>query len=187
MHDAWLLKFASDEDDAAVVAIANAASRRQARDLARIGVHRAGREVYAYLELAQAATLGDGERAALESRGAMVVDRLVRKLAPPAASAGAPAASFYVVETEVAPGWEGELARWYDEEHMPGLAAVEGCVRAQRFVSADAGPWSHACYDLVSADVVTSRAWLAVRASAWSDRVRPNFRNTQRRMFRSLA
>ena len=47
-------------------------------------------------------------------------------------------------------------------------------------------PSSHAGYDLTSPAVLESEAWLAVRHTAWSDRVRPQFRNTRRTMFREL-
>jgi hypothetical protein len=92
----------------------------------------------------------------------------------------------YTVETDAADGWEEEIFRWYDTEHMMGLAAVPGCVRAQRFLNGDGGPRSHACYDLIDPKILESAAWLAVRHTAWSDRVRPQFRNTRRTMFRSL-
>ncbi|MCC6194051.1 MAG: hypothetical protein IT518_06225 [Burkholderiales bacterium] len=69
---------------------------------------------------------------------------------------------------------------------MPGLAGVPGCVRAQRYANLDSGPRSHACYDIVHPDVPQSADWLAVRATPWSDRVRPQFRNTRRTMFRLL-
>ena len=113
--------------------------------------------------------------------------RLVRMFEPRAASAGGAAPYRYVVETDAAAGWSEELFRWYDDEHMPGLAGVPGCVRAQRYVNLDAGPRSHACYDLVRPQTTQSPEWLAVRATAWSERVRPQFRNTRRTMFRALG
>ena len=189
--DALLLRHAGapDVDDRALISQIERLAESLAH--ARIGVHRAlsTPTTYAYFESA------DADRSALEraarslpafSNGSLTVDRLERKLEPRAASAGEPAPFFYVVETEAAPGWDDEIARWYDDEHMPGLASVKGCVRAQRFVNRDSGPWSHACYDLVAAEVLSSPSWLAVRATAWSDRVRPQFRNTTRTMFRSV-
>ena len=190
MHDAWLVKFESDADDASVVASAHDAARLQRHRLARVGAHRAlaGPDVYVYLELAASTAIDDDERAAFASLlPSATVSRLMRNLAPPAASANEGARNFYVVETEVAPGWEAELTRWYDNEHMLGLASVPGCVRAQRYVNVDTQPWSHACYDLVSAKTTSSIAWLAVRQTEWSDRVRPQFRNTKRTMFRILT
>ena len=92
----------------------------------------------------------------------------------------------YVVETDPEEGWHDEIFRWYDQEHMPGLAEVPGTVQAQRFLNLDHGPLSFACYDLTHAEVLTSSAWLAVRASAWSDICRPHFTNTLRTMFKII-
>jgi len=92
----------------------------------------------------------------------------------------------YVVETDVLPEHEADLNAWYDIEHMPGLAACPGSVRARRFRNPDASPRYHSCYDLASTETLGSKPWLAVRHSAWSDRVRPHFRNTRRTMFRRL-
>ena len=117
---------------------------------------------------------------------ALAIDRLESVFTATGASAGASAGFRYIVETDAADGWEEEIFRWYDTEHMPGLAAVPGCVRAQRFVNRDGGPRSHACYDLTDPNILQTAAWLAVRRTAWSDRVRPQFRNTRRTMFRSL-
>jgi hypothetical protein len=86
----------------------------------------------------------------------------------------------YVVRTDVEPGGENELERWYDEEHLPALAAVPGVVLAQRLVSLDAGPRYYACYDLTSPDVLKSAPWQAARGTDWSGRVRSTFRQTRR-------
>jgi hypothetical protein len=93
----------------------------------------------------------------------------------------------YVVETDAEDGWMSEIARWYDTEHMPGLAAVPGCIRATRLLNHDHGPQSLACYDLVSTQTLGSAPWLAVRNTAWSDIARPHFTNTKRTMFSAIA
>jgi hypothetical protein len=93
----------------------------------------------------------------------------------------------YVVETDAEEGWMPEIARWYDTEHMPGLAAVPGCIRATRMRNHDHGPQSLACYDLVSTQTLGSAPWLAVRNTAWSDVARPHFTNTKRNMFHIVA
>jgi hypothetical protein len=90
----------------------------------------------------------------------------------------------YVVETDAAEGWQDELERWYAEEHLGMLAAVPGCLRARRFHNLDAGPRSHACYELTSPQVLKTKEWLAVRDTPWSGRIRPQFRNTLRTIFR---
>ena len=109
--------------------------------------------------------------------------RLSRVFDVPGASIGQLPKFHYVVETDPQAGWAEEIARWYDTEHMPGLARVSGCVRASRFLNHDRGPVSFACYDLVSTETLGSPPWLAVRNTEWSDRARPNFTNTRRTMF----
>ncbi|WP_198084922.1 DUF4286 family protein [Variovorax sp. E3] len=99
------------------------------------------------------------------------------------ASHGLAASFHYVVETDVLPEFEQDFNAWYAQEHLPGLAAVKGTVRAARYVVASGSPRYYACYDLESPDALDSPAWLAVRATAWSSRVRPAFRNTRRTMF----
>ena len=96
------------------------------------------------------------------------------------AAAGQSADYHYVVRTDVERGAEAELERWYDEEHMPMLAAVPGTVRARRLRSLDAKPRFYACYDLVSPGVLESAEWLRARQTPWSQQVRPTFRNTRR-------
>ncbi len=114
------------------------------------------------------------------------VSRLELLSSQAGASAGRVAAYHYVVATDVESGWDQEFNDWYDKEHLPGLATVPGNVRASRLRNLDAGPRYHACYDLLAPEVLERAAWLAVRHTAWSDRVRPHFVNTQRAMFRVL-
>jgi hypothetical protein len=184
-------------DDALAAALAEVAQRGEIEP-AGLHAHAAenGGELYAYLELRAPVELGaeDATRVAEIARGVQSLRglevsaaRLARMLDVPGASSGARAPYHYVVETDAAEGWLDEMMRWYDREHLPGLAAVPGCVRAQRFVNLDGGSRSFACYDLVARETLGSPPWLAVRGSAWSGRVRPNFRNTKRTMFRSLA
>ena len=102
------------------------------------------------------------------------------------AGAGMAAPAHYVVWTDVAEGWWDEMGAWYGEEHLPGLASVPGAVRARRFEQTGDGPRHYACYDLSAPEVLGSPPWLKVRATDWSSRVRPNFRNTRRWMCRTL-
>lgn len=108
--------------------------------------------------------------------------RVVAELA--GASSSAVAAFHYVVETDVLADREADFNAWYDEEHLAGLAAVPGTIRAIRYVRPGANPRYGACYDLAMREVCGSPAWLDVRATAWSSRVRPAFRNTTRTMYR---
>lgn len=91
----------------------------------------------------------------------------------------------YVVATDVQPDAEQDFNDWYDHEHLRGLASVPGVARASRYrIVEGAGPRYHACYDLADRSAFNGPAWLAVRATPWSDRVRPNFLNTRRTMYR---
>jgi hypothetical protein len=182
-------------DDALARALAEAAGR-SALALSGLRAHAAedGKELYAYLELREPMDLGAADAARIAALAApslagleVAAARLTRMADVPGASIGALAPFHYIVETDAAEGWMDEIVRWYDTEHMPGLAAVPGCVRAQRFINHDAGPRSLSSYDLVSTDTLGCPPWLAIRYTAWSDRVRPNFRNTKRTMFRTLA
>ena len=112
------------------------------------------------------------------------VTRLDTILELPGAWADRPAPYHYVVETDVLPEFEAEFNRWYDDEHLPGLASVPGTVRARRYRNPDGSPRYHACYDLAEPGTLGSARWLAVRASPWSARMRPAFRNTTRTLFR---
>lgn len=152
-------------------------------------------ELYVYIDLSVRTTLGQDALTRFETAfknacptmGSVRVSRLEKVFDRPGASSGATPGFHYVVETDPEPGWMPEMEKWYDTEHMPGLAAVPGTVRARRFINHDHGPLSLACYDLVSENTLGSAPWLAVRNTPWSSRVRPHFTNTRRTMFRILS
>jgi len=150
-----------------------------------------GAELYAYLWLREAAEVGSGPLAQAVALafagGAVDAAWLVRLQDIRGASYGATTEFHYVVETDVAPEAEGDLNEWYNNEHLPGLAAVPGAIRAQRLLNLDGAPRYHSCYDLVTQETLAAAPWLAVRHTAWSDRIRPSFRNTKRTMFRRVA
>ena len=89
----------------------------------------------------------------------------------------------YVVETDVQASAEDDFNAWYTEEHLPGLAAVPGTVKAIRLQNMTGSPRYHALYLLATRETFGSEPWLQVRATEWSSRVRPNFTNTKRTMF----
>jgi hypothetical protein len=115
------------------------------------------------------------------------VSRLENVFERPGFSRAQTPAFHYVVEMDPETGWMPEIARWYDTEHMPGLAGVPGCVHAMRMLNHDQGPLSLACYDLLTEQTLGSPPWLAVRATAWSDLTRPHFTHTKRSMFEVIA
>src|SRR5690606_3547518 len=50
----------------------------------------------------------------------------------------------YVVETDIRPEAESDFNDWYTHEHLPGLAAVPGTVRAMRLRNTEGSPRYHA-------------------------------------------
>lgn len=63
---------------------------------------------------------------------------------------------------------EEEFNAWYDQEHVPMLAAVPGWLRSRRFsrVGGD-GPDFLAYHELASTDVFEDPAFAAARATPW--------------------
>jgi hypothetical protein len=171
LGDLWLLRFAwpAGACDAPLVSL-----RRHATDL-QAWRSTGGELGYAYLP-----AKASQDPAAQVAPGSEW-KRLVCRLELSAASSGAASAYHYVVESDVLPAHEDDFNAWYDHEHLPGLAAVPGTVRAARYISAAGAPRYYACLD--SLDTLGSAAWLAVRATTWSSRVRPGFCNTRRTMF----
>lgn len=178
------------------LALALAASSAATEIFGRVEANRAldGSCTYVYFWLRDArpcpsdtlATLRSSWQAEAGPLPGFEVTRLAPVLDMAGASSGEEARFHYVVETDVDPANAQELADWYAQEHLPGLAAVPGNIRARRLENIDGGPRSFACYDLVEPQVLESAAWLAVRETAWSSRVRPMFRNTRRTMFERL-
>jgi hypothetical protein len=77
----------------------------------------------------------------------------------------------------VAAEHEAEFNEWYDHEHIPALSAVPGVLSARRFRD-PAGTHRHlALYHLKTPEVAMGAAWKAGAASAWTERLRPHFRD----------
>lgn len=195
--DQLLLQARLDEGASAVWsgACAAAVSAWPGARLHRLGWSPESGDAYAYIALPQRLLLEADDltpvlaalTAALPTGAAPRVSRLEQAFELAGASKGAEPAWHYVVEMDPEAGWREELLRWYDTEHMPGLASVPGTVHAARLLNHDHGPLSLACYDLISAETLGSPPWLAVRGTEWSSRVRPHFTNTRRTMFKILG
>lgn len=132
---------------------------------------------------ADAQALGQSLSSACGGLSSLRVSRLERAFDVAGASGGQLPAFHYAVEMDPEAGWGDQLFDWYDTEHMPGLAKVEGCIRATRYLNHDHGPLSLACYDLLMTEALGSPPWLAVRGTEWSSRMRPHFTHTIRTMF----
>lgn len=81
----------------------------------------------------------------------------------------------------VASEGEADFNAWYDEEHLPALAAVPGTLAARRYRARDDDPdGTHryvAIYHLEAPEVTRSDAWARAVDTPWSARVRPHFRD----------
>ncbi len=117
-------------------------------------------------------------------RIAGLCDRLLRfegtQTPPGGLAAPAGAGGLLLNAMNVAPEAEAEFDAWYDEEHIPALAAVPGTLAARRYVSAEAGGGERrrlALYHLETPEVAASEAWRAAIDTQWSARVRPLFRD----------
>lgn len=102
---------------------------------------------------------------------------------PGNAAAPTGAGGLLVNAMNVAPEAEKDFNAWYDEEHIPALAAVPGTLAARRYRSGEAGGGSHryiALYHLANPEVTHSAAWKKAVDTPWSERVRPHFRDRLR-------
>lgn len=81
----------------------------------------------------------------------------------------------------VAPEAEADFNAWYDEEHIPALAAVPGTLLARRYKTSDGGLHRYvAIYHLVSPDVTRTEAWAKAVNTPWTARVMPHMRDRVR-------
>ena len=103
-----------------------------------------------------------------------------------AAPPGAGALLFFAMNVESAA--ESDFNDWYDREHIPGLAAVPGCLSARRFrIDKAVSQGNHhylALYHLASPDICSSAAWKKAAETPWTHRVRPHTRDRLRIVLR---
>jgi len=102
------------------------------------------------------------------------------------APASAPA--LLIVAMNVSPAAETDFNAWYDEEHIPALSNVEGCLAARRFrivTSASDGNQRYlAVYHLAAPGVCSSEPWKKAVETPWTARLRPQFRDPLRIVLR---
>ena len=86
------------------------------------------------------------------------------------------------------PEVEADFNAWYDQEHVPALAAVPGCLTARRFRIHNAmSEGNHrylALYHLTAPDVCSSEAWKKAVETPWTHQVRPRTRDRLRIVLR---
>ncbi len=109
------------------------------------------------------------------------------QLVPGRLAAPVHAEGMLMVAMNVAPEAETEFNAWYNEEHVPALAAVSGCLCARRF-RMDGGKHKYvALYHLDSAAVPASPAWKKAVDTPWTVKMRPYFRDFLRIVLRRHA
>lgn len=105
------------------------------------------------------------------------------QISPGEASAPEGAGGLLLNAMNVTPEAEDDFNAWYNEEHLPALAAVPGTLAARRYISGVDAEGTHryaAIYHLTSPDVTRSAAWKAAVETPWTARVRPHFRDQVR-------
>ena len=79
---------------------------------------------------------------------------------------------------------ESEFNAWYDEEHVPRLSKVPGCLSARRFRIVDAVSEGRqrylAIYHLDSPEICSSKVWEEAAFTPWTHEVRPHTRDRLR-------
>lgn len=91
----------------------------------------------------------------------------------------------YTSQTDIPAATEDEFNRWFNEEHLPRLAAVPGTVHAARYQT-DGSPKYLACYDLNQQEVHGGADWRAAVSTPWRDRIHKEFVSPRRLMFMRL-
>ena len=80
-----------------------------------------------------------------------------------------------------APEHEADFNRWYDEEHIPALAAVPGVLCARRFRAASTTLQKYvALYHMESPEVCSTQAWTKAVDTPWTQKIRPHMRDRLR-------
>ena len=89
------------------------------------------------------------------------------------------ATALLVASMNMEAAYEAEFNDWYNTEHLPQLAAVPGVLSARRFGATDQGSERRflALYHLRDASVSRSDAWANAANTAWTEQMRPRFRD----------
>jgi hypothetical protein len=80
----------------------------------------------------------------------------------------------------VNPAVEDDFNAWYNEEHIPALAAVPGVLCARRFRATQSPLRYIALYHMTTPAVVESAAWKKAVETPWTERISPHMRDRLR-------
>ncbi len=98
----------------------------------------------------------------------------------------------FVVQMDIPVEHEAEFNRIYDEQHVPMILKVPGCLSCTRYrlshsAQADA-PRYLALYELESADVAQTAAWKAASDTGdWAPKIRPHTTNRRHSVYELIA
>ena len=92
-----------------------------------------------------------------------------------------------LVGLSVPPEHEADVHAWYNEEHIPQLAAVPGVLRARRFAPVDGSKQYLAVYELANLEVPSSAEWQKAIDTPWSARQRERYQRWLRILSRVLV
>src|SRR5690348_4195405 len=82
--------------------------------------------------------------------------------------------AIYLVYTDLADDrHDEEFNAWYNTRHLPQLTAIAGILDAARYVAVKGGPKYLAVYELESADVIHSDAFVNRPKTAWDQQMSP--------------
>ena len=90
-----------------------------------------------------------------------------------------------MIAMNVDPAFDAEFNHWYDQEHLPRLAAVPGVLLARRFRTVEGPRQYFAVYHLTEPEVVGSPNWLAASDTPWTARARAHTTDRRRLVCRS--
>src|SRR5262249_17696892 len=83
--------------------------------------------------------------------------------------------AIYLVYTDLVDDrYEHDFNDWYDTKHVPQLQAIPGILDAARYVAVKGGPKYLAVYELESADVIHSDAFVNRPRTAEDERLAPS-------------
>jgi hypothetical protein len=118
------------------------------------------------------------------------VERLMRfegdQILPGDALPAAGAGGLLMIALNIPPEVEADFNAWYDTEHIPILSKVPGVLSARRFRGAGNRKYV-ALYHLATPEVQDGAEWKEARESAWTDRLKPHFRDFLRLVLRRYA
>lgn len=106
------------------------------------------------------------------------------QLLPGQQAAPAGAGGALLVGLNVPEEADAEFNAWCNEEHIPRLATVKGCLAARRFKTTRGTQRYLNLYHYTSPEIPTSAEWKKAGASPWRDKMVPYFRDHLRYILR---